>query len=47
MYLAQDTLLDREIAFTLIKTEGLKCPEGVEIIHLVMKDGVIYKNTLK
>ena len=23
MYLAQDTLLDREVAFALIKTEGL------------------------
>ena len=24
-YLAQDTLLDREVAFALIKTEGLDC----------------------
>ena len=35
VYLAQDTLLDREVAFALMKTEGLDDDNGSHIQHTI------------
>jgi serine/threonine protein kinase len=37
VYLAQDTLLDRDVAFALIKSDGLEFAHSKGIVHRDLK----------